>query len=72
MTAWIRLDNNKGVHSIFDTIGSKHSTHRLGQYHFEIKDAALRWFHRNEFGDTVFNVESGAQKLFYVHLLFLT
>ena len=58
MAAWIRLENNKGIHSIFDTIGN-HSNHRQGQYHLEVKDAALRWFHRNEFCDTVFNVKSG-------------
>ena len=47
------------VSTPYSTQSGNHSNHRQGQYHLEVKDAALRWFHRNEFGDTVFNVKSG-------------
>ena len=29
-----------------------------GQYHFEVDRGALRWFHRNELNQNVFNVSS--------------
>ncbi|XP_022798423.1 uncharacterized protein LOC111336565 isoform X1 [Stylophora pistillata] len=57
IAAWIKLDSNKGYHSIFDTVGG-HSMHQKGQYHFEIQDGSLRWFHRNETGVTIFSVET--------------
>ena len=52
---WIKLVTALGIQSIFDTIGS-HSKHRDGQYHFEIDNGRLRWFHRDENRDTVFSV----------------
>ena len=58
IAAWIKLDTNKGYHSIFDTVGG-HSIHKNGQYHFEIQDGSVRWFHRNESGDQIFSVETG-------------
>ena len=58
IAAWIKLDTNKGIHSIFDTIGG-HSLHQKGQYHFEIQDGSVRWFHRNESDNTIFSVETG-------------
>lgn len=61
LAAWIKLDNNKGYHSIFDTVGG-HSAHKNGQYHFEIQDASVRWFHRNESEDQIFSVETGKAK----------
>ncbi|KAK3699402.1 hypothetical protein QZH41_018563 [Actinostola sp. cb2023] len=59
IAAWIRLDNTKGQHSIFDTIGG-HSSHDDGQYHFEVSDGKLRWYHRNETANRIFSVESDA------------
>ncbi|XP_066025158.1 uncharacterized protein [Pocillopora verrucosa] len=57
IAAWIKLDSNKGYHSIFDTVGG-HSMHQQGQYHFEIQDGSVRWFHRNETGIKIFSVET--------------
>jgi len=51
IAAWIKLEEKPGQHSIFDTIGNKH---QQGQYHFEVNDGVLRWFHRNECRNTVF------------------
>lgn len=55
VAAWVRLLELPGSHSIFDTIGS---SHECGQYHFEINDGNVRWFHRNETQQTVFSVEA--------------
>ncbi|XP_068705792.1 uncharacterized protein [Montipora foliosa] len=55
ISTWIKLDTNKGIQSIFDTVGS-HSRHRDGQYHFEIDNGKVRWFHRNENHDTIFSL----------------
>ncbi|CAB4020212.1 Hypothetical predicted protein [Paramuricea clavata] len=55
VAAWVRLLELPGSHSIFDTIGS---SHECGQYHFEINDGNIRWFHRNETQQTVFSVEA--------------
>ncbi|KAJ7378021.1 hypothetical protein OS493_025337 [Desmophyllum pertusum] len=52
-----QLDSNKGYHSIFDTVGG-HSLHQNGQYHFEIQDGSVRWFHRNESEAQIFSVET--------------
>ena len=51
----MRLLDLPGSHSIFDTIGS---SHECGQYHFEVNDGNVRWFHRNETQSTVFSVEA--------------
>ena len=45
------------MHSLFDTIGG-HSIHRKGQYHFEVYNGRIRWFHRNEYAKEVFNVRT--------------
>ena len=55
ISTWVKLDTNKGIQSIFDTVGS-HSKHRDGQYHLEIENGKVRWFHRNENHDTIFSV----------------
>ena len=55
IATWIKLDTNKGIQSIFDTVGS-HSRHKDGQYHFEIDNGKVRWFHRNENHDTIFSL----------------
>lgn len=51
IAAWIKLENNNEPHSIFDTVGQSHP---MGQYHFEVHNGVLRWFHRNECQETVF------------------
>ena len=51
VAAWVKLEENSGQHSIFDTIGTSHSQ---GQYHFEVNDGIVRWFHRNEKQQVVF------------------
>ncbi|XP_046845216.1 uncharacterized protein LOC124439054 [Xenia sp. Carnegie-2017] len=55
IAAWVRIIELPGSHSIFDTIGS---SHECGQYHLEINDGNVRWFHRNETQATVFSVEA--------------
>ena len=55
IAVWVKLATALGIQSIFDTVGS-HSRHRDGQYHFEIDDGRVRWFHRNEERETVFSV----------------
>ncbi|KAK3733571.1 hypothetical protein QZH41_014817 [Actinostola sp. cb2023] len=52
IAAWINLKETAGSHSIFDTIGS---THTYGQYHFEVNNGMIRWFHRNASQTTVFS-----------------
>ena len=54
---WIRLRRTEGIHSMFNTIGG-HSLHHKGQYHFEIFDGRIRWFHRDEFAQQVFSVRT--------------
>lgn len=51
IAAWVLLEVKLGHHSIFDTIGTSHA---LGQYHFEINDGIVRWFHRDESQRVVF------------------
>ena len=59
VAAWINLKDTSGSHSIFDTIGS---THTCGQYHFEVNNGMIRWFHRNESQITIFsNTAEGTQ-----------
>lgn len=55
ISIWVKLEKVEGVHSIFDTVGS-HSNHNLGQFHFEVVGGDVRWFHRNETEDVIFNV----------------
>lgn len=45
VAAWIKLEEQKGQHSVFDTVGTSHPQ---GQYHFEVNNGIVRWFHRNE------------------------
>ena len=56
MAVWIKLDKNLGAQSVFDTIGGNASTHRQGQYHLEVNNGSVRWFHRNELSVTIFSV----------------
>ena len=58
IATWMKMFSVQGSNSIFDTIGGVNSTHDNGQYHFEIIDGSVRWFHRNERNDVIFNVTS--------------
>jgi len=58
IAAWVKLFSNGGQHSIFNTIGGKHSAHKDGQYHFEVDRGRLRWYHRNEANQGLFNISS--------------
>jgi len=51
IAAWVKLEDIREPHSIFDTIGRSHA---MGQYHFEVHNGILRWFHRNECQQTVY------------------
>ena len=42
---------------MFDTIGG-HSIHNKGQYHFEVFDGRVRWFHRNEYAQEIFHIRT--------------
>ena len=55
ISLWVKVLQTDGVHSLFDTVGSK-SDHKNGQYHFEIVDGKVRWFHRDENAEQVFSV----------------
>ena len=55
ISLWVKLLQTDGIHSLFDTVGSK-SDHHNGQYHFEIVDGKVRWFHRDESGEQVFSI----------------
>ena len=54
---WVKLWRTGGLHSMFDTIGS-HSIHKKGQYHFEVFNGRVRWFHRNEYAKEVFHIRT--------------
>jgi len=51
IAAWVKLEEKQGQHSIFDTIGTAHSQ---GQFHFEVNDGVVRWFHRDQNQKVVF------------------
>lgn len=51
IAAWVKLEEKAGQHSVFDTIGTSHVQ---GQFHFEVNDGVVRWFHRNECQEVVF------------------
>ena len=55
VAAWIYLVKIDGSHSVFHTVGS---THPMGQYHFEVNYGNVRWFHRNESQNVVFEAEA--------------
>lgn len=57
ISIWIKLETKLGVQSIFDTVGS-HSRHKDGQYHLEVDNGRVRWFHRDENRQTIFSVLS--------------
>jgi len=51
VAAWVRLEKRQGQHSIFDTVGT---SHLKGQYHFEVNNGIVRWFHRDQAEKVVF------------------
>lgn len=51
IAAWVKLEEKQGQHSIFDTIGTAHAQ---GQFHFEVNDGVVRWFHRDQNQKVVF------------------
>ena len=59
IAAWIYLVKTDGSHSIFHTVGCNH---QMGQYHFEVNYGNVRWFHRNESQNVVFEAEAHAVK----------
>ena len=59
VAAWVYLVKIDGSHSIFHTVGA---THPMGQYHFEVNYGNVRWFHRNESQNVVFETEAHAVK----------
>ena len=44
---WLKLDNIQGDQEVFMTTNPENPGNRHGQYHFQINDGAIRWFHRN-------------------------
>jgi len=55
VSAWVYLIKTENSHSIFHTVGA---THPMGQYHFEVNCGKVRWFHRNETQNVVFEAEA--------------
>ncbi|XP_048590274.1 uncharacterized protein LOC5501396 [Nematostella vectensis] len=58
MAVWVKMAVTQGTHSIFDTIGGSRSIHKKGQYHFEVSNGRVRWFHRDEYSRPIFAVQS--------------
>lgn len=52
---WVKLTSIAGRQSLFDTVPAG-SPAKPGNYHFEVNDGKVRWFHRNLEGNVVFNV----------------
>ena len=60
VSTWVKLASIQGSHAIFQTCNSGQGpNHGQGQYHFEVNDGKVRWFHRDHVGRTVFNVQAG-------------
>ncbi|EDO39745.1 predicted protein [Nematostella vectensis] len=60
IAAWVKLKEVEGSHSIFDTIGI---SHQCGQFHFEVNNGAVRWFHRNETQQTIFSCNAEGEQV---------
>ena len=54
---WVKLNTIKGRQSLFDSVSANSSNHQ-GNYHFEVVDGRLRWFHRDTKSKIIFNVET--------------
>ena len=55
---WVKLTSISGQHELFYTCASD-VTNGKAQFHFEINDGKVRWFHSDHMERTVFNVISG-------------
>ena len=59
IAVWLNLDTIVGTQSIFDTVGTlAKSNHTDGQFHFEVTEGRVRFFHRNEIHVTIFDAKS--------------
>ena len=54
---WVKLSMVKGRQSLFDTVPKGSASHQ-GNFHFEIVDGHLRWFHRDLDGTVIFNTNT--------------
>ena len=57
---WVKMTSSSGQHELFHTCASDVANGKA-QFHFQINDGKVRWFHRDHMGRTVFNVISGNQ-----------
>jgi hypothetical protein len=62
---WVKLTSLSGKHELFHTCTSNVANGK-GQFHFEINDGKVRWFHRDHMERSVFNVISGNSLLMAV------
>jgi len=68
---WVYMDTTEGQQEIFHTIDPKAQINKHGMYYLEVSDGHVRWFHRNELGETIFSVETGKamiQREVWIHL----
>ncbi|XP_057312398.1 uncharacterized protein LOC130653922 [Hydractinia symbiolongicarpus] len=68
---WVYMDTTEGQQEIFQTIDPKAPVNKHGMYYLEISDGHVRWFHRNEQGETIFSVETlkvVVQKEVWIHI----
>ena len=55
---WANFTTVEGTHTLFETIGG-HSLHTKNQYVLSVNDGAVLWRHRNEYGQRVFEIQTG-------------
>jgi hypothetical protein len=55
---WANFTTVEGTHTLFETIGG-HSLHTKNQYVLSVNDGSVLWRHRNEYGQLVFEVQTG-------------
>ena len=53
IAAWLKLEERSGSHSIFDTCGNTCPINH-GVFLFQINDGVVRWYHKDEKQNTVF------------------
>ena len=66
---WVKLASSSGKHELFHTCTSNVANGK-GQFHFEINDGKVRWFHRDHMERNVFNVISG--NTIYLYSMMIT
>ena len=54
------MSSSSGQRELFHTCASDVANGKA-QFHFQINDGKVRWFHRDHMGRTVFNVISGSE-----------